>query len=68
MIYLILVILIGLTISQIYTFKLLKKTKVVTYKTVEKKLTDEQIKKQENLRKSFDNLMNYDYEEALKKE
>lgn len=42
-----------------------QKKEVVT--KVEPKLSPEQQKKQKELKQAFDNLMNYDYETALKK-
>ncbi len=58
---------------QFYLLKLVKSSKevkTIEFKTEEKphetKLTEEQKKKQEELRKNFDNLMNYDYSQALK--
>lgn len=57
---------------QIYLISLMK-DKPLEYspKTEEKphkdKLNEEQKKKQEELRKSFENLMGYGYEDALKK-
>lgn len=59
------ILLIGVIGFQFYMFKLIT-NKEETPKEV-KKLTKEQRKKQEELRKSFENLMNYDYSQALKK-
>lgn len=54
-----------LTFYLIMSIKNEKKSGVI--KPQEEKLTDEQRKRQEELKKAFDNLMNYDYNEALKK-
>lgn len=55
---------------QIYLIKTIEgeKVKIPTVeKPHEEKLTDEQKKKQEELRKNFENLMGFDYEQALKR-
>lgn len=44
-----------------------KEEPIVKEKPKTAKITKEQKEKQEELRKSFENLMNYDYNEALKK-
>ena len=66
------IMMIGIIGFQFYLFKCIKeKPAKEEPKVVEKpkvsKLTKEQKEKQEELRKSFENLMNYDYVEALKK-
>ncbi len=68
----IILILIAIIIFEVYLVKLLKDTPLRYDAKIEEKphkeqLTNEQKKRQEELRKAFDNLMNYDYNEALKK-
>lgn len=55
----------ALIVIQIYFIVSIKKAKEPPKEKV--KLTDEQLKKQEELRKSFENLMGYGYDDALKK-
>jgi hypothetical protein len=67
----VLLILIAIIIFEICIVRAIKDIPVkeepkVIEKPKEEKLTDEQKKKQEKLRKSFDNLMGYGYEQALK--
>ena len=63
LIFLLLLVALGI---EIYILK--KDKKVVEYKIVEKpvKLKKEDKEKQEKLRKNFQNMMDYDYEVALK--
>lgn len=65
------IIMAGIIGFQFYLLKSIKETKKETPKIVEKpkkeKLTKEQKERQEQLKKAFENLMGYDYNEALKK-
>lgn len=66
------IIMAGIVGFQFYLLKSIKDVKEKeTPKVVEKpkkeKLTKEQKERQEQLKKAFDNLMGYDYNEALKK-
>ena len=65
------IIMTGIIGFQFYLLKSIKETKKETPKVVEKpkkeKLTKEQKERQEQLKKAFENLMGYDYNEALKK-
>lgn len=63
----ILAIILLIGILTIDGFKLYRELKPKEEKKVEKpKLSKEQKKKQEELRKHFENLMGYDYDEALR--
>lgn len=46
--------------------EVLEKPKPIKQKKVKPKLTEEQKEKQEKIKKSFDNMMEYGYEQALK--
>jgi flagellar biosynthesis component FlhA len=65
------IIMAGIIGFQFYLLKSIKETKKEAPTEVEKpkqaKLTKEQKEKQEKLRKSFENMMGYGYEDALKK-
>lgn len=65
------IIMAGIIGFQFYLLKSIKEVKKETPTVVEKpkqeKLTKEQKEKQEKLRKSFENMMGYGYEDALKK-
>jgi flagellar biogenesis protein FliO len=70
-ILLLLVGVVGFEITLIKTMQMVKeKEETLEYKTEETpkktELTEEQKKKQEKMRESFENLMGYGYEEALK--
>lgn len=54
--------------TQIYIIIKFSKKDVTVHKVVEKKLTEEEKAKQKKMREHFENLMDYDYEKALKKE
>jgi len=60
-------VLLILTIIIIFEFGILRKMNEKPNEMTQKvELTDEQKKKQEKLRKNFENLMGFDYEQALK--
>lgn len=59
----IVLILVSIIVFEVCFLKVLKTPPI---KIEEKETTEDKIK-QEELRKSFENLMNYDYNEALKK-
>lgn len=61
----ILFFLINITVKQVFKKKLTKKD--TNNSKVNVKLTDEQKKKLEETKNAFDNLMNYDYEIAVRK-
>lgn len=65
------IIMAGIIGFQFYLLKSIKEVKKDTPNIVEKpkqaKLTKEQKEKQGQLKKAFENLMGYDYNEALKK-
>ncbi len=61
---LMLIVLLGIVGFQIYLLKCVKSYKKGSLK---RELTYEEKKKQEKLRKNFENLMNYGYNDALKK-
>jgi len=65
------IIMAGIIGFQFYLLKSIKEEKKETPTVVEKpkqaKLTREQKEKQEKMRKSFENMMGYGYEDALKK-
>jgi len=70
-VFLLLAGIVSFEVVLIKTMQMVKeKEETLEYKTEEKpkkvELTDEQKKKQEKLRESFENLMGYGYEDALK--
>ncbi len=66
MIYVLFLIILGL---QVYIIYKISKKNVTVHKVIEKKeLTEEEKAKQKKMREHFENLMDYDYEKALKKE
>ena len=68
----ILIVMLGILGFQFYLIKTIKEVPKVEPKIEEKpqkqELTKEQKEKQEKIRNHFENLMNYDYETALKNE
>ena len=67
MIYVLIVLMLCIVVAQAYIIKKISQRGIIVHKVIDKP-SEEEKQKRKKMREHFVNLMDYDYEKALKKE